>query len=76
VLCEWITYLASTSHPTSKWMIVLKVNALCYKRPSRFWVQSFLSRHPQLKLGRPSGLDPKHAQAFNPATVKHHFELL
>ena len=31
---------------------------------------------PELVLGRPSSLNPKHARTFNSTTVEHHFELL
>ncbi|EJF55491.1 DDE-domain-containing protein, partial [Dichomitus squalens LYAD-421 SS1] len=43
---------------------------------NRKWVYRFLQRHPGLKLGRPSGLDPKRAQAFNRPVVKDHFRQL
>ncbi|OSC99800.1 DDE-domain-containing protein, partial [Trametes coccinea BRFM310] len=43
---------------------------------SRKWLSRFLARHQELRLGKPSGLDPKRAQAFNEATVERHFELL
>jgi hypothetical protein len=76
VLCEWIAHLAATAHPISKRTIRPKVQALCGKRPSNSWIRRFLKRHPDLCLGRPSGLDPKRAQAFNPATVKDYFNLL
>ncbi|KAG2084373.1 uncharacterized protein F5147DRAFT_797523, partial [Suillus discolor] len=36
----------------------------------------FLHRHPSIKLGRPSGLDPKRGQCFNKTTVEDHFKLL
>ncbi|KAM6490911.1 hypothetical protein JOM56_013615 [Amanita muscaria] len=44
--------------------------------PGKHWVEYFLSRHPQIKLSRPTGLDPKRAQNFNYTTVQHHFALL
>jgi transposase len=76
VLCEWIAHLAATGHPISKRTIRPKVQALCGKWPSRSWIRQFLKRHPDLCLGRPSGLDPKRAQAFNPAVVRDYFNLL
>ena len=39
-------------------------------------ITRFLAQHPSLKLGKPSGLDPKHTQCFNCMTVTNHFELL
>lgn len=44
--------------------------------PSKDWMDDFLKRHPEVVLGRPSGLDPKRAQAFNLTTVQHYFDLL
>jgi hypothetical protein len=44
--------------------------------PGRQLITRFLARHPSIKLGKPSGLDPKRAQCFNDTTVTNHFELL
>jgi hypothetical protein len=49
---------------------------LCGRLPGRTWIWRFLKRHPEIKLRKPSGLDPKRAQAFNYPTVKDHFEKL
>ena len=46
------------------------------KGPGKHWIAHFLSRHPEIKLGRPTGLDPKCATMFNVTTVMHHFTLL
>ncbi|KAG2126451.1 hypothetical protein BD769DRAFT_1388145 [Suillus cothurnatus] len=46
------------------------------KYPSKHWIQRFLKQHPEVKLGRPSGLDPKDTQMFNYTVVKEHFERL
>jgi hypothetical protein len=35
----------------------------------------FLKRHPKIKFGKPAGLDPKHASAFNEPVVKEFLEL-
>jgi hypothetical protein len=51
-------------------------HALCGCFPSRTWVYRFLSRHREIKLSKPAGLDPKRAKAFNFAAINHHFELL
>jgi hypothetical protein len=63
-------------HPVSKAIIRPKVFEMCGKNPNEKWVARFLRRHPDTKLGCPSGLDPKRAKAFNYATVKKHFKLL
>jgi hypothetical protein len=75
-LCEWIAHLAATGHPISKRMIQPKVEALCGRIPSLGWIHRFIKRRPDIHLAKPTGLDPKRAQAFNPTTVKLHFQLL
>ena len=88
VVCEWAKYMGMTGHPISKDSLRVKIgdisSILQEKRrktgiqhlPAKNWVYSFIERNPELKLKRPSGLDPKRAQNFNPSVVKHHFELL
>ena len=46
------------------------------KPPNKKWINRFLERHPTLTLGKPSGLDPKRAQAFNRPVVEDHFKKL
>jgi hypothetical protein len=53
-----------------------KAEALSGKRPSKSWVSYFLQHHTEIRLGKPSGLDPKYAQAFNKPTVFKYFDLL
>ncbi|EGN97099.1 hypothetical protein SERLA73DRAFT_57716 [Serpula lacrymans var. lacrymans S7.3] len=53
-----------------------KVYALTKCSPSKNWIYHFLEHHPEIKLGRPSGLDPKRAKFFNQTAVKKHFELV
>jgi hypothetical protein len=88
VVCKWAKYMGMTGHPISKDSLRVKVgdisSVLQEKRrqtgiqhlPARNWVYDFLARNAELKLKRPSGLDPKRAQNFNPTVVKRHFELL
>jgi hypothetical protein len=76
VLVEWITFLGSTGHPLSKCGIRHKACALCGVKPSPSWIYSFLDRHLEVKLSKPSGLDPKCAQAFNRTVVADFFTLL
>ena len=64
VLVDWIAFLSDTGHPLSKWAIWKKAEALCGKKPSQSWIRYFLRHHLEIKLGKPSGLDPKHAQAI------------
>jgi len=76
VLVDWIIFLSDIGHPLSKRTIRKKAEALCGKKPSKSWIIYFLRRHPEIRLGKPSGLDPKRAQAFNKPTVHKHFDLL
>ncbi len=75
-LIAWITFLSDTGHPLNKRTIRKKAEALCGKKPSQSWIHYFLRRHPEITLRKPSGLDPKRAQAFNRPVVGRHFDLL
>jgi hypothetical protein len=76
ILIEWITLLSDTGHCISKQTLRKKAEVLCGHKPGQTWIRSFLSRHPEIVLRKPSGLDPKQAQAFNKPTIKCHFKLL
>jgi hypothetical protein len=76
VLIEWILLLADTGHCISKRTVRKKAEYICGQKPGQTWIRSFLSRHPEVILGKPSGLDPKRAQAFNRPTVMRHLDLL
>jgi hypothetical protein len=76
VLVDWILFFSDTSHPLSKRTIRKKAQAICGKKPSKTWVYFFLARWPEITLGKPSGLDPKRAQAFNRPVVAHCLEQL
>ena len=78
VLVDWIKHLNSIGQPISSRTITKKVQRLASlsRRPSSKWLRGFLNRHPSIRLGKPSSLDPMRAQAFNEVTVLRHFELL
>jgi hypothetical protein len=76
VLKKWIEWLGYTGLPLSKRTICLRVKLLCGRTPKENWIYGFLRRHPDCVLGRPAGLDPRRAQAFNPTTVDAHFKML
>ena len=76
VLVDWIHYYLDTSHPLSRQTIRKKAKCICGKKPSKGWICSFLLRWPEIKLGKPSGLDPKRAQAFNRPVVGRYFKQL
>jgi hypothetical protein len=87
-LCDWVKYLGKEGQPMSKNMLCVTVadmSKILQERsketgkqclPDRKWVYAFMDRHPDLKLKRPTGLDPTRAQCFNPTVIKGHFELL
>ena len=76
VLCDWIEYRSETGHPLSKQTLLHKVEEVLGAKPSPKWYRRLLSRHPHIQLGKPSGLDPKHAQCFNQATINQYFQEL
>ncbi|KAH7903405.1 DDE superfamily endonuclease-domain-containing protein [Hygrophoropsis aurantiaca] len=87
-VCHWAQFHGLTGHPLSKASLKAKVLELSQilqdrakrtgvkKGPNKNWLDAFLLRNPSIKLGRPTGLDPKRSTMFNRATVDHHFKLL
>jgi hypothetical protein len=73
---DWILYLAATGHPVDKRAIRAIVKDVCSKRPSGMWIKLFRRRHPEVKLGKARGLDPRRAQAFNRPVVSRYFAQL
>ena len=76
VLVEWMIFLGMVGRPVSRATVRPKCIELCGRLPGRTWIWRFLQRHPEIKLQKPSGLDPKRARAFNYATVNDYFEKL
>ena len=77
VLVAWVQMWADTARPVS----ILRIRRIARDLTGgeivgENWVYRFLAWHPNLKLGKPSGLDPKRAQAFNETTVREHFKQL
>src|SRR5258708_3047825 len=66
VVVEWLNKLSNQSVPLSKRTLRKKVQDITGGRikPGKQWITRFLARHPSIKLGKPSGLDPKRAQCF------------
>ena len=78
VLCSWVKLYSLQGRPigiTQIRHIVQDITGV-KKPPHRDWVRRFLKRHPELTVGKPSGLDPKRAQSFNEEEVRHHFREL
>jgi len=78
VIVEWLIHLSGEGKPVRKKDIRRKISEFTagLVRPGRKWIDRFMARNPQIKLGKPSGLDPKRAQAFNRATVTGYFKLI
>lgn len=76
VLVAWLQLWADTARPVSISRVQRIARDLAGGKVGKNWVYRFLERHPELKLGKPSGLDPKRAQAFNETVVRVHFEEL
>lgn len=77
-LCDWIEHLSYSGFPVDKRTVLDLVKQItgAPRPPNDKWVYRFLQRHPGVKLGKPSGLDPKRAQAFNRTVVEDHFKQL
>jgi hypothetical protein len=75
-LVEWVVLLSEAANPANKRSLRKMATSLCGKRPGSSWVRTFSTRHPEIKLARPSGLDPKRGQAFNRPVVERYFKLL
>ena len=68
VICDWAIFLSLCGEAITKETLGLKIRELidATKVPSSAWWRLFLKRHPdRIRLGRPSGIPPKRAQAFN-----------
>ena len=68
--------VSDIGRPLTKRTLRKKVQRIVQRSraPSRKWLRGFLERHPDdVRLGKPSGIDPKRAQAFNEKTVETHF---
>lgn len=75
VILDWMILAAEEGHPWDDNKLLLKVEQLTSKRPSRSWAKLFRQRHADvLKFCGTSGLDPKRAQAFNPTQIGNHFK--
>jgi hypothetical protein len=76
VLANWTVFLGLTGHAQGKANIVWKAEELSSRKLGKHWLPQFLKCHPEIRLARPTGLDPKQAQAFNHTTMSNHFNKL
>ena len=75
LLIKWIKHLGLTGCPLCKRTIQIQAQHLHpdNKHPSKNWIYSFLKQHPNIVLSLASGLDQKHAKAFNHPVVNWYF---
>ncbi|KAI6036046.1 hypothetical protein BKA83DRAFT_49671, partial [Pisolithus microcarpus] len=59
VLVDWMHFLGTIGRPIAKDTVRPYVYDLCGRYPSENWIYRFLKCHPEVKLRRPSGIDPK-----------------
>jgi hypothetical protein len=76
VLVEWLKLWADTARPLSISWVQRIAHDLSGEKVGVNWVYRFLQRHSELRHRKPSGLNPKRAQAFNKWTVEVHFKEL
>ena len=87
-LSMWIKYMGMRGQPISKQSLHVKVSEISrvlqekerktgkQQLPGKNWVYVLLDHYPGLSLKWLTGLDPLHAQNFNPTVVSQHFKLL
>jgi hypothetical protein len=74
ILCMWLEHWSDEGMPFSRKQLRSIVRNMCGVEPSPRWYRRFLAQHPNIRLGKPSGIDPKRAQAFNRTAVQKHFQ--
>ncbi|KAJ2984967.1 hypothetical protein NUW54_g10310 [Trametes sanguinea] len=77
-LCDWIEHLSYMGFPVDKdtlHSLVMQITGAS-RPPGENWHKRFLKRHPGVQLGKPFGLDPERARAFNRHTVDDYFKKL
>ncbi|KAI5825769.1 DDE-domain-containing protein, partial [Schizophyllum commune Tattone D] len=75
-LLTWLHFASERGDPADKPKIAALATSLAGYPVGKNWVDCFLKRHEKrLCFARTLNLDPKRARAFNPTTVKQHYEL-
>lgn len=75
VLLSWCDHTAITAKPMDPATLCGRALSIKGVYPGKHWHRHFIKRHPELKLGKASGLDPNRAHNFNEPTMKHYFQL-
>jgi hypothetical protein len=74
VLLDWCDHLSVSATPLGPMSLCTHAFIVSGKHPGRNRHTRFSKHHKSLKLTKHSGLDLKHMQNFNRATVKHYFD--
>ena len=75
-IINWIEFRALIAKPFDKHEIYNLVFHMTGKVPGKNWIYRLQRRYNELRHSKPSNLDPKRAQNFNPTNVGGYFKLL
>ena len=70
--CDHMAITAKPMDPATLHGRALSIKGLY---PGKHWHWCFIKWHPELKLGKASGLNPNQTNNFDEATMKHYFQL-
>lgn len=74
-ILDWCNLNSSMAKPLHPKQLHARVFDLTGHYPGHNWHYAFLRRHPALRMLKPRGLDPKHSQNFNKATIGEFFDM-
>ena len=75
VLVDWCYHNPDSATPLHPRILRGRVLEMVGTYPGKNWVRRFVSRHPDILVTKPRGLDPKRAQNFNKATIMEYFDM-
>ncbi|KAG2075020.1 hypothetical protein BDR04DRAFT_1006677, partial [Suillus decipiens] len=75
VLVDWCHHNSDSATPLHPRKLRAQIFEMVKAYPGKNWVHRFLSRHADILVAKPRGLDPKRAQNFNKATITEYFDM-
>lgn len=75
-LTAWCIHLSLIGKPLTRTTVGSSIYEISGKQPSLSYIDRYISKNEHLVMRKPTGIDPKRAQAFNWPSVEHHFQLL
>ena len=72
---DWCHHNSDSATPLHPRTLRGRVLEMVGTYPGKNWVRRFISRHPDILVAKPRGLDPKRAQNFNKATIMEYFDM-